>query len=324
MVILHPYIEEENLCCSFADNRTNTILFAFAIDQCGHRRLKFESTLSSTIHSINLIGVVEKWDLKEESDKMDPAKFKSRMGDLALGQALHAAARDYQKELLTEHSKSSTRVQDDLDLDDLMDDPELERLHAERIAALKKEAEKRQVLARKGHGEYREITEADFLGEVTGTERVVCHFFHKEFVRCKIMDKHLRPLAVTFFDTKFIRVDAENCPFFVTKLGIKVLPCVILFKNGVACDRIVGFEELGGKDDFSKASLEARLLRSGMIIKKEKPEADADEAPRRVRSTVYDENIVNRVPGWVISPCMRSESLQGWALAYLWTVEGNR
>ncbi|BBN18203.1 hypothetical protein MPTK1_8g00610 [Marchantia polymorpha subsp. ruderalis] len=221
---------------------------------------------------------------------MDPKKFKTRMGDLALGQALGAAARDYQKELLAQQAKTSTHVNDDLDLDELMDDPELERLHAERIAALKKEAEKRQVLARKGHGEFREVTEGDFLGEVTGTERVVCHFFHKEFIRCKIMDKHLQPLALTYFDTKFIKVDAENCPFFVTKLGIKVLPCVILFRDGVACDRIVGFEELGGKDDFPKAALEARLLRSGLIVKKQKAEQDVDEGPRNVRSTTYDDS----------------------------------
>jgi hypothetical protein len=28
---------------------------------------------------------------------MDPQKFKTRMGDLAMGTALHAAAKDYQK-----------------------------------------------------------------------------------------------------------------------------------------------------------------------------------------------------------------------------------
>lgn len=34
---------------------------------------------------------------KREKEVMDPKKFKTRMGDLALGQALGAAARDYQK-----------------------------------------------------------------------------------------------------------------------------------------------------------------------------------------------------------------------------------
>lgn len=49
----------------------------------------------------------------------------------------------------------------------------------------KKEAEKRQELNRQGHGEFREITEGDFLGEVTGSEKVVCHFYHRKFYRCK-------------------------------------------------------------------------------------------------------------------------------------------
>lgn len=45
----------------------------------------------------------------------------------------------------------------EVDVDDLLDDPELERLHAERLAAMQKEAEKRMVLQRKGHGELQEV-----------------------------------------------------------------------------------------------------------------------------------------------------------------------
>ena len=45
----------------------------------------------------------------------------------------------------------------DVDVDDLLDDPELERLHAERLAAMHKEAEKRAALQRKGHGELQEV-----------------------------------------------------------------------------------------------------------------------------------------------------------------------
>ena len=38
-------------------------------------------------------------------------------------------------------------------------------------------------------GTYEEVAEGDFLAVVTKTERVVCHFFHREFERCRIMDK---------------------------------------------------------------------------------------------------------------------------------------
>ncbi|KAK4360531.1 hypothetical protein RND71_019483 [Anisodus tanguticus] len=260
---------------------------------------------------------------------MDQDSVKSTLSNLAFGNVMAAAARDYQKEVLAqEKAQSSSSVNQDIDLDELMDDPELEKLHADRIAALKKEAEKRQALKRQGHGEYREISGGDFLGEVTGSEKVICHFYHQEFYRCKIMDKHLKSLAPKHVDTKFLKLDAENAPFFVTKLGIKTLPCVILFRlvpphlfsllgtllrtalffspviypclggslppkvgirNGIASDRLVGFQDLGGKDYFSTKTLEGLLLKKG-IIKENKAEEDDDDSyadrNRSVRSSI--------------------------------------
>ncbi|XP_020257385.1 thioredoxin domain-containing protein PLP3B-like isoform X1 [Asparagus officinalis] len=221
---------------------------------------------------------------------MDPDSVKSTLSNLAFGNVMAAAARDYQKELLaTQKAQASQGTNEEVDLDDLLDDPELEKLHADRIAALKKEAEKREVLKRQGHGEYREISEGDFLGEVTGSERAICHFYHHEFYRCKIMDKHLKALAPQHINTKFIKLDAENAPFFVTKLGVKTLPCVILFRKGVAFDRIVGFQDLGGKDDFPTRALESLLKRKGIIDerKKDNDEDDDDEYGRNrsVRSS---------------------------------------
>ncbi|ONM27471.1 Thioredoxin domain-containing protein PLP3B [Zea mays] len=47
---------------------------------------------------------------------------------------------------------------------------------------------------------------------------------------CQDHDKHLKTLAPVYVGTKFVKLDAENAPFFVAKLAIKILPCVILFK----------------------------------------------------------------------------------------------
>lgn len=44
-------------------------------------------------------------------------------------------------------------------------------------------------------------------------------------------------LSKKYFNTRFVRVLAETAPFLVEKLGIKVLPCVICFKQGVTCGR---------------------------------------------------------------------------------------
>lgn len=48
----------------------------------------------------------------------------------------------------------------------------------------------------------------DFLEAVTKTDNVVCHFFHRDFERCKLLDKHLSILARKYFDTRFIKVSA--------------------------------------------------------------------------------------------------------------------
>jgi thioredoxin-like negative regulator of GroEL len=82
------------------------------------------------------------------------------------------------------------------------------------------------------------------------------------------MDKHLTKLAVKYYNTRFIRVFVENIPWLVEKLGIKILPCVICFVDGMSKDRLVGFEDLGNVDGFDTAALELRLLQSDVISNK--------------------------------------------------------
>ena len=43
---------------------------------------------------------------------------------------------------------------------------------------------------------------------MTQTQRVVCHFYHQDFERCKVLDKHLQVLARKHFDTRFIKLSA--------------------------------------------------------------------------------------------------------------------
>jgi len=152
--------------------------------------------------------------------------------------------------------------------DDFDDDPALRALEARRMAQLKKKHEKRMVNEAKGHGELREITEDEFLPECCKSDRVVVHFFHADFERCKIMDKHLRLLALKYNSCKFVKIDAEKSPFFVSKLQIRTLPTVLIFHDGVNKDRITGFEELGGEDEFPTRTLEVRLHTAGAIYLK--------------------------------------------------------
>lgn len=62
-----------------------------------------------------------------------------------------------------------------------------------------------------------------------------------------------------------MRLDAERAPFFIQKLQIQVLPTIMCFVEGLAYDSIVGFEELGGEDDFSTIVLIRRLVKAGVL-----------------------------------------------------------
>jgi thioredoxin-like negative regulator of GroEL len=87
------------------------------------------------------------------------------------------------------------------------------------------------------------------------------------------MDLHLREIAKTHLETRFVSINAEKSPFFITKLQIQVLPTVIMFTNGKAEDRVTGFEELGGEDEFDTLVLTRRLVRGKIIDPKNKAEA---------------------------------------------------
>jgi len=50
------------------------------------------------------------------------------------------------------------------------------------------------------------------------------------------------------------------------------LPTLVCFEDGIAIDRIVGFEELGGVDDFPTLNLIRRLVKVGMLMPKNKQE----------------------------------------------------
>ncbi len=67
------------------------------------------------------------------------------------------------------------------------------------------------------------MEEGDFLEIVTQTQRVVCHFYHQDFERCKVLDKHLQVLARKHFDTRFIKlsapVSASLCAHPVLTIG---------------------------------------------------------------------------------------------------------
>ncbi|KAH8552698.1 thioredoxin-like protein [Umbelopsis sp. PMI_123] len=150
------------------------------------------------------------------------------------------------------------------------DDQETSQFRERRFQEIQAEVARRQNMIENDHGTYEEISkEKEVMKLTTSSKYVVVHFFHKDFRRCDIMDKHLQTLAQTHYQTKFCKVNVENAPFLVEKMHIQVLPCVMTFIDGIAQSKLVGFDELGGTDGFSTALLEFKLANAGVIKKKE-------------------------------------------------------
>ncbi|KAF9436514.1 hypothetical protein BGZ76_003732 [Entomortierella beljakovae] len=162
-------------------------------------------------------------------------------------------------------------VEKELDDDELLeelenDDYGMSSFREQRIEELKEEAEKRRLMMEYQHGSYKDVTdEKEILDITTKTKHSVVHFYHSDFRRCMIVDKHLESLAKKHIKTKFVKIKVEDAPFLVEKLQVKVLPCVIAFTDGLVVDRLVGFDELGNTDNFPTAMLELRYKTTGVI-----------------------------------------------------------
>ncbi|KAJ2707341.1 hypothetical protein FB645_000852 [Coemansia sp. IMI 203386] len=157
-------------------------------------------------------------------------------------------------------------LSDDELLAELENDPELERFREARMEQMKHELNHVRELRSLGHGDYQEISnEGDMVKLISNTTKGVVHFTHPSFARCKILDKHLRLLAPHHFDTHFVSMSVEKCPFLAQKFQIRVLPCLVIVSGGRVADRLVGFEEFGNNDGFLTEELERRLAKAGVL-----------------------------------------------------------
>jgi len=206
-----------------------------------------------------------------------------------LQQTAVAEAKNQMAEWEAAQKYAQVEKDDDFDEDGFDDDDILAQIQCKRIEEMKRKRMLELQFHRQGHGEYREITEEDFLKEVCQSQWVVVHFYHHEFFRCKIVDKHLKIIASKHLSCKFLHLNAEKAPFFITKLGIQMLPTVIVFKDGVVADQFSGFDEMGGKDEFRTEVMEHWLSKAGCVIMKKADAKKAEEDSEKSSSEDEDE-----------------------------------
>jgi len=150
----------------------------------------------------------------------------------------------------------------------------LQKLKVDDIQSIRDEIQKkrkaRMELERKwrdmGHGSYEELgDEKAFFDAGKKSDRFIVHFYREATERCKIVDHHLKILASTHLEARFCKIDAEKSPFLTSRLMIRVLPTILLLEKNVVVDRILGFTDLGNRDDFKTEMMEWRLSLKDII-----------------------------------------------------------
>lgn len=144
---------------------------------------------------------------------------------------------------------------------------------------MRQEADWRQL----GHGRYAEMTDTkDFFNAAKKSARMLVHFYRSVTPRCQIVDAHFERLAASHVECRFVKIDAEKNPFLVERLGIIIIPTIVLIKDGKTEHAIHGFDEFGGTDDFRTEDMAYVLSNYGMI----KPDALADRSEEIAENSV--------------------------------------
>merc|ERR1712226_582674 len=95
------------------------------------------------------------------------------------------------------------------------------------------------------------VDDKGFLEVANKEPYVVLCFVHDDFFRTHYLLGHLKKIAEKQPCTKFMKVDAAKSTFLVRKLGVQMLPSMYVFIEGKLMDAVIGFDDFGGKDDFS-------------------------------------------------------------------------
>lgn len=182
----------------------------------------------------------------------------------------------YQNSKLKKHDNpdEESGSEDDDELLEMLDDdndPALTRIRDERMAALKKEFNR--IDESTADNEFGEIitvsTEKQLMDLVTANDTVMVHFYQANFEKCQKMNDKLKILAEKHLIIKILAIEAKDAPFLVTKLGIKMLPFVVIYRQAKEVERLVGFEKLGNDaNDFKYEALEQFLYSRNVINRK--------------------------------------------------------
>ena len=214
--------------------------------------------------------------------------------DLGFGNSNQIVGDATTKVLLASTQAQESALDDELAKYDalLEDEDALDRLREARLAKLKQQSKQQKQWREKGHGSYTELNDdADkakaFFQAAKASDRLIVHFYRPTTTLCDVFHQHLEKLSQQHLETRFVKINVEDAEegkqnaggvtYLVDKLGIVVMPTLLLVKKRQAVHHIRGFDELGGSTDFSTKTLAFVLRHYGMLFRNGGIENDGDD-----------------------------------------------
>ena len=149
-------------------------------------------------------------------------------------------------------------------------DTELEKLRERRLAQMKAAQAQKTKWLEAGHGTYSDLGGGQqpdvakaFFEAAKTSNRMVVHFHRPTTRQCDYFHAALAELAPKHPETRFVKINVEGCDdvreggagvgakYLVEKLGIVVMPTLLIVKDRKAHHQLRGFDELGGREEFT-------------------------------------------------------------------------
>eukprot|EP00915_Cephaloidophora_sp_WS-2016_P003947 GHVH01005340.1.p1 GENE.GHVH01005340.1~~GHVH01005340.1.p1 ORF type:complete len:271 (+),score=28.91 GHVH01005340.1:89-814(+) len=162
-------------------------------------------------------------------------------------------------------TKKETEISKFTKVDNFDDgDDELNKIRSRRLQEMQAKSKAYKSKAPTSVREMREDEIASFLEDLKPGQVGLLHFYLPSFIQCDKMAACLNVIAQRHGDLRLGCINAESCPFWAASLAVKILPTLVVFKDGLVTTRFSGFDSLGG--DSANAYTVARAFRSSKLI----------------------------------------------------------
>lgn len=109
------------------------------------------------------------------------------------------------------------------------------------------------------------LDEDDMLNHIEkNNTNIFVHFYTPKFQKCIALNYVLSQIIQEnkYPHIQFTKINANKCHVSTKTMGITILPCIAIFKNGYFIEKLTGFEKFGNQETVNKSDIEKYLDQS--------------------------------------------------------------